>query len=273
MTDVTSTLVEEYVRNNIPDGFQTTLTDADRLRELENVSHEGIIDDVVDDYSDETLTERNVIDYEVNRIMSSFLTPERTMELPGTALEYYTGRLYSFAAAYKQSDDTPTGTIKDIRRAQSDDLVFTPITPAVINMVAGNEPGDPGFVDNFMIEGASAGDEVVIIGQDGFNSDTEAKLELDDNERMFFTGDTIDLTEGKSVLTRTEWVQVDGKSEDYGPIDQTLDKRLSGARLGLGNGAYVKRDGELHARIYEDGDLEPYPVGFYMGPGSNTPDL
>lgn len=268
----TQTLTERRVRASTPEGFQTTLTDDGRLRSLENQDITGI-EDIVQDYEGKTLTEKAIIDFELERTITSFLTPERTIELPGTGLEYGNGHLYAFAAQYKQSDDTPTGTIQDTRRAQSDDLVFTFATPEVYNGIIGAEPGDPNYTANFKIEDVDEGEVVTLIGEDGFNSATDAKLSLADNERLFYTGDFIDVSSGKSIFNRQEWVEVDGQTEDYGPYDWLLSNRLSGANVSMGHGAYVKRDAHLNVKAYEAGDAELWPVAYYMAPGHQAPDL
>jgi len=272
MSEHTQTLADAMVREVMPDGWQTTITDGDRVRQLSD-QDTGNLDQTVDDYRGNTLTERNIVDFEVQRVLNAFLTPDRTMELPGTALEYDNGHLHAFASQYKESDDTPTGIVKSLRRAQSDDLVFTPVTPEVINSVAGLVSSDPEYVENFRITGNTAGDELTLLGDGGFDSGTANPLSLDDDERLFFTGDLVDLESGQSILTRSEWQTVDNKTEDYGPIDSTLDRRLSGTRLGVGVGAYIKREGQLQAKVYEDGATEPWPVGFYMAPGHKAPDL
>lgn len=273
MANETQTLTERRIRELTPTGFETTLTDDNRLRSLESVDYDDIIADIVQDYEGNSLSEKEIIDYEVERFITSFLTPERTIEMPGTGLELGNGHIYAFAAQYKQSDDTPTGTIMDTRRAQSDDLVFTFAGPEVYNSIIGAEPGDPEYAANFKIEDVDEGEEVVLVGEDGFNSDTEGSMQLADNERMFFTGDFIDVSSGKSIFHRQEWVDVDGQTEDYGPYDFLLSNRLSGANVSMGHGAYVKRDAELHLKAYEAGDAEIWPVAYYMAPGHQAPDL
>lgn len=273
MTDTTEMLTERRVRDVTPSGFQTTLTDDNRLRSLDDVDAEDELKDIVQDFGNNTLTEMEIINFEVERLITSYLTPERTIELPGTGLEYSNGHIHAFAAQYKSSDDTPTGTIKDPRRAGSDDLVFTFATPQVYNTIVGAEEGDSEYVDNFIIEDVEAGDEVVLVGEEGYNSSSEGNLNLDDDERLFFTGDFIDVSSGKSIFNRQEWVNVDGQTEDYGPYDFLLSNRLSGSNISMGHGAYVKREAELHLKAYEDGNAEVWPVAYYMAPGHKAPDL
>lgn len=273
MVETTETLTERRLREITPAGFETTLTDDGRLRSLANQDVDGVIDDTVQDYEGNVLTERNIIEYEIQRVLTSFLSPERTMELPGLGLEYSNGNIYSFAAQYKQSDDTPTGTIQDLRRAQSDDLVFTFATPQVYNSIIGASDGDADHKHSFKITGVSEGDQVTVIGGGGFDSSSSDSLSLGDDERMFFTGDFIDVSSGQSIFNRHEWVNVDGQTEDYGPMSFLLENRLSGANLGLGHGAHIKREAQLDFRAYEAGDAELWPVAFYMGPGHQAPGL
>lgn len=267
MVETTETLVERRLRDKLPSGFVSTLSDESHLRQLANQDTSNI-ESTVQEFSGNKLTEKNIIDYVVERVLSgSFLTPERTMEIPGLGIEYSAGRLYSWAAAYKESDDTPTGTISDVQRAQSDDLIFTYAGPEVFNQIG------TASVDNFQISGVTAGDVVHLIGEDGYNSTTDAPLDLEDDERLFFTGDFIDVSSGQSIFNRQEYVQVDGSSEDYGPISWLLSNRLSGANVSLGSGARVKRDVQLDLKAYEDGDAEIWPVAFYMAPGHKAPSL
>ena len=267
MVETTETLIERRLREKAPAGFVSTLTDDGNLRQLDN-QDVSTLQDTVQEFNGNTLTEKNVIDTVVQRVLAgSFLTPERTMELPGLGLEYSSDRLYSFAAAYKESDDTPTGTITDEQRAQADDLVFTFAGPEVYNQI-GNST-----VDNFKIEGVSAGEVVTLVGEDGYNSSADAVLDLDSDERLFYTGDFIDVSPGKSIFNRQEWVNVDGSAEDYGPTSWLFANRLSGANLALGSGARVKREVQLDVKAYEEGDAELWPVAFYMAPGHKAPGL
>jgi len=265
-TETTQTLIERRINNNAPVGFASTLTDEGHLRQLANQAVD--LSDTVQEYEGNVLTEANVIETVVQRVMAgSFLTPERTIELPGVGIEYEAGNIQAFAAAYKESDDTPTGTITDEQRAQADDLVFTFAGPEVYNQI-GNST-----VDNFKISDVSAGDVVTLVGADGYNSSASDPIDLDDDERLYFTGDFIDVSAGKSIFNRQEWVNVDGSAEDYGPISWLFSNRLSGANVSLGSGARVKREAQLNVKAYEDGDAELWPVAFYMAPGHKAPEL
>lgn len=267
MVETTETLIERRLRQQLPSGFVTTLTDESHLRTLAN-QDTGNIEETVQEFSGNSLSEKNIIDTVVERVLSgSFLTPQRSIEIPGLGIEYTAGRLYSWAAAYKESDDTPTGTITDVQRAQSDDLIFTFAGPEVYNQVG------TASVDNFKTTGHTAGDVVHLVGEEGYDDTQDAPLDLADDERLFFTGDFIDVSSGKSVFNRQEYVQVDGSSEDYGPISFLLSNRLSGANVSLGSGARVKRDVQLDLKAYEDGDAEVWPIAFYMAPGHKAPGL
>jgi hypothetical protein len=267
MVETTETLIERRLREKLPSGFVTTLSDEGHLRTLANQSTDNI-NETVQEFSGQALTEKNIIDVVIERVLTgSFLTPERTIELPGLGIEYNAGRLYSWAASYKASDDTPTGTIADAQRAQSDDLVFTFAGPEVYNQIGNSS------VDNFKTSGHTAGDVVTLVGEDGYNSSADAVLDLDEDERLFFTGDFVDVSSGKSVFNSQEYVQVDGSAEDYGPQRFLLSNRLSGANVSLGSGARVKRDVQLNLKAYEDGDAEVWPIAFYMAPGYKAPSL
>jgi len=38
-------------------------------------------------------------------------------------------------------------------------------------------------------------------------------------------------------------------------------------------GSYATDSVQVDAKVYDDGDAELRPVGFYLGPGRNAPDL
>lgn len=268
MTEYTETLRESRIREAMPSGFETTMVDTSRLRDLYNTDLD--LDSTVEDYAGYEMTEEDVIETEVQRVITSYLLPERTVEIPGVGMELE--RLKQFASWFKKSDDTPTGTITDVRRASADDLIFTFATPQVYNQIAELEDGDPEFVNNFNIEGVEEGDEINIIGEDGFNSSGDGVMNLSDNEMLYFTGDFIDLSEGKSIFTAMEWKDIDGDTS-YGPWDFMFDGRLSGFNLNLGQAAWLKRQGRAVLKAYEDGDAEIVPIAFYMGPGHKKPDL
>lgn len=261
----TETLMEARIRGNLPEGFKSTLLDSKRLRELDNQSTADLTN-TVEDYDDYTLEEIDVIRSQIQKVLSAFNTPERTIELPATGLEFQ--HLQKFAAFYKDDQDTPSGTIKDPMRADPDDIVFTFATPEVYEEVTGTNQS------TFVSTGHVAGDRLELIDQDGLpdgGETADTTLSLDDNEMMYFTGDYVDLSEGQSIMTGIEWTTVDGES--YGPDNGILTTRLSGAHLFMGQGAFVKSAADLDAKVYADGDAEIVPIAFYMGPGTNIPSL
>lgn len=263
----TELLAESRLRGALPSGFKTTLQDSERLRQLGNADL-NLTSNVIEDYEDFTLTERDIIVSEVQRTLSSFVTPERTMEFPGTGIEMANDHILQFAAAYKENQDTPSGSIKSPRRANPDDIVFTFAYPEVYEEISGDAQ------DNYLIEGASVG-ELEVIGDngldDGTSNNSDSSLSLDDNEQLFFTGDFIDLESGRSIVTSLQWVDIDG--EDYGRDGNLFSTRLSGNHVMTGQGAWVKQTCDLDMKVYQDGDAEIVPIAFYMGPGGNLPSL
>lgn len=250
-----------------PDGFNTTLVDEDRLRELETQSLSDI-GATVADYEDYQLSEENIIDLQVRRVLTSFLTPERTLELPGTGMEVAADHLKKFAAYYKDDNETPSGVIKDPQRASPGDIVFTFANAEVWEQISGEDQHD------FLSSDLTGGEVLDVIGDAGADTSENASdesLELDDDEMLYFTGDYIDLSEGKSVITKIQWSDVDGDS--YGPDDGIFDNRLSGAHVMTAQGALVRSTADLDAKIYDDGDAELVPVAFYMGPATKAPSL
>lgn len=263
----TELLAESRFRGAMPDGFKTTLTDSDRLRQLENADLSQI-DEVVDDYGNFQLTSRDLIQAEVQNVLTAFQTPERTLELPATGLEFDNNHLAQFAAYYKQDNETPSGTIKNLRRATVDDIVFTFASPEVYEEISGTAQ------DAYTTTGLTGGNTLELVDQDGLPGGGQASgtsLALDDDEMLYFTGDFIDLSDGKSVVTKIQYSDVDDK--DYSAVDGVLSNRLSGTHLFSGQGALVKQSVDIDAKIYEDGDAEIVPVAFYMAPGSKRPSL
>lgn len=269
--DGTELLKEATWRGESPDGYKTTLLDEDRLRELEDQQpDDGVPDNLtntISDYRSYNLREVETIRLEVARTLSSFLTPERTLELPGTGMEMANDHITQFASYYKDDNETPSGTIKDARTAGPGDIVFTFASPEVYEEVSGTSQ------DSFVRTDLNGGEALDVVGDEGVDESNseDASLELDDDEMMFFTGDYIDLSEGKSVITKIQWTDVDGES--YGPDNGIFDNRLSGAHVLTAQGAHVRSTADLDAKIYTDGDAEIVPVAFYMGPGTKAPSL
>lgn len=264
---MTELLAESRLREILPDGYESTIYDSNRLRQLENADLSNL-EDVVDDYGQYQLTERQVIESEVQRVLTSFVTPERTLEFPGTGLEYYNDHIVQFASRYKANQDTPSGTIKDARRAGPDDIVFTFASPEVYDEISGTAQ------DTFFADGLSSPGELELIGDNGLpdgGNSSDASLQLDDDEMLFFTGDFIDLSGGQSVLTAGNWADIDG--EDYGRDDFIYSNRLAGTHVATMQGGWVKQTADLDMKIYQDGDAEVVPVAFYMAPGGKAPSL
>lgn len=256
---------EAALLERLPDGFDTTLVEEDRLRQL-NDADRSVLGDVVDDYGNFTLNEEQIIQAEIERTLTAFQTDDRTLEFPGTAIEF--DHLLDFAAYYKGDNDTPSGTIKDARRAGPDDIVFSFANPEVYGEISGNT------INTYNIEGATGGSRVEVVGDAGLNEAGNTNgnsLTLDDDEMLFFTGDYIDLSSGQSIVSKIQWEDVDGES--YGPDDGILQGRLSSTHILTAQGAWVKSTADLDAKAYEDGNAELVPIAFYMAPGTKAPTL
>jgi len=256
----------------LPSGFQSTFYEADRLRRLAGVDPQSTLSDTVDEFSvsgsSSTLTESNVIDSVVEGWLTQFITPERTIEFPGLGLSREENLIQKFAAKYKNDNDTPSGTIKDVARAGTDDILFTFATPEVYSEISGTQ------VNDFLQTGLTAGNRLDVVGDAGVDEGANTagnSLQLDPDEYLFFTGDFIDLSEGKSVVTATELADVDG--EDFGPVNGLFSSRLSGTHILTTQGTYATATVDIDAKVYDDGDAEVVPVAFYMAPGSKAPDL
>lgn len=267
------TATEEAVTASQPEGFRSMFLESDRLRRLNNQTPGEELIDVVEDYGDNSILEGDIINRVANGVLTSFITPERTIELPGLALvmSEENNLLQKFAALYKQDNDTPSGTIKDPERAGTDDIVFQFANPEVYSQIANGSLTGP---NNFEQPNLSDGDTVEVIGDSGIDETGNSNgnsLALDDDEYLFFTGDYIDLSDGKSVITKTQWTDVDG--EDFGPSDAIFSSRLSGAHIMTTQATYATATADLDAKAYTDGDAELVPVGFYMAPGTKAPGL
>lgn len=267
------TTTEEAIAASQPQGFRSTFLEADRLRRLNNQNPANTLTDVVEDYGESQITERDVINRVANSVLTSFLTPERTIELPGLALcmNDENNLLEKFASRYKEDNDTPSGTITDPERAGTDDIVFHFAGPEVYSEIANGDLTGP---DNFEATGLSAGDTLEVVGDSGIDEGSNSNgssLSLDDDEYLFFTGDFIDLSDGKSVITKTQWTDVDGN--DFGPSDALFSTRLSGAHIITTQGTYATATADLDAKVYSGGDSELVPVAFYMAPGTKSPAL
>jgi len=83
------TEAEDVYLTNLPSGFRTTFKEGERLRRLLNYGSTDIQNDlqgVVEDYNGNQLTEQQLIRSIADQINTSFLLPERTIELPGLQL-------------------------------------------------------------------------------------------------------------------------------------------------------------------------------------------
>jgi len=266
---MTKTTLEEVYEATLPSGFRSTFLEADRLRRLNN-ANTSLLGDIVEDYGSNQLTENDIIANHAERVLTSFLTPERTIEFPGLALclSDENNLLEKWAARYKSDNDTPSGTIKDPARAGTDDIVFSFATPEVWEQVSGTAQSD------YKQTGLTAGSTLNLVGNAGMDeaANTDgSSLSLDPDEYLFFTGDFLDLSEGKSVVTATQLTDVDGKS--FGPIDSVLSGRLSGAHIMTTQGTYATASVDIDAKVYEAGDAEIVPLAFYLGPGTKNPAL
>lgn len=270
MDAMTKTTLEEAISASLPDGFKTTFRDSDKLRKLQNeqVNNLGT---TVEDYDNFVLKESDIIENTAQRVLTSYLLPERTLELPGLALALEDNLVKKFAARYKRDNDTPSGTIKDVSRAGTDDIVFSFASPEVYNEINDNA----GSVSSFAQDGLSGGSTLEVIGQGGVDTSVNTNgnsLNLDADEYLFFTGDFIDLSGGQSVITKTQWTDVDGET-DTSYVDALYSSRLSGAHIITTEGTFVTATADLDAKVYEDGDAEIAPVAFYLGPGNKAPSL
>jgi len=263
---------EEALAKSLPAGYKSTLLEADRLRRLNNANL-SVLGDTVDEYDGNTITENDIIANTAERFLTQFLTPERTLEFPGLALSLDDSNnlLEKFAARYKADNDTPSGTVKDPVRAGTDDIVFTFLTPEVLQDLAAN---DPNTKRDYFQTGLTGGNRLDLIGDEGIDATANAadtSLSLAPDEYVFLTGDFIDLSGGQSVITATEYADVDG--EDFGPVNAVFSNRLSGAHILTTQGTYATASLDLDAKIYASGDAEIVPVGFAMLPGTKAPSL
>jgi|APHM01.1.fsa_nt_gi hypothetical protein len=262
---------EASLTENLPDGFRSTFLEAARLRKLYN-ANTGVLGDTVDEYSvngtTQTISEQDVITSVADRVLTQYLLPERTLEPPGLALALENdggaSLLERFAARYKEDNDTPSGTIKDVARANTDDVVFQFATPEVFSQIANGDTSGP---SNFQETGLGQG-RVDLIGDQGIDTTANTNgsgLSLDDDEYLFLTGDYIDLSQGQSIVTSAELVDVDG--EDFGHFPFVVSSRASGAHILTAQGTYATASIDVDVKAAFAGDAEVLPLAFYMAPG------
>jgi len=259
--------IQEAITSERPSGFQTTLSEAAKLRKLSNANVANL-GDTVQEYQSYKLTEQDAIRSVVSSVADAFETPQATLQLPGTTVESQNGHILQFASAYKADNDTPSGTIKPASLAKTDDIVFTFANPEVYNQIAGTT------ISNFVQGNQSGGTTMNLVGDQGIDSANNTQgspLSLAADEWMFFTGDYIQLASGKGVTTKTQITSVDG--ENYGPADGMLSNRLSGAHVMTSEGTFAQSTIDIDVKVYQDGPSELVPVAFYMGPGTKNPAL
>jgi len=265
---MTATAYEEALVESLPDGFTNTFIEGSRLRRLQNNSTDNL-NNTVEEYQNFTLTEADVINTLAQKVLTGFVSPERTIELPGLALAVQEDLLAKWSAGYKMDNDTPSGTIKDPERAEVDDIILSPLTPEIFKEITGDNTLSP----NYISENLTAGNTLNVVGNGGHDNSANSgdPLSLDLNEQVFFTGDFVDLSQGQSVITATQYPDVDGA--DFGPSNAIAQTRHSGFHVMTTQGSYATDSVQVDAKIYEDGDAELRPVGFYLGPGRNAPNL
>ena len=271
------TEIENAYVETLPDGFVTTFADSSRLRRLSEQDVASALSNTVEQYGSNSLTERDLINNLADRVNTSFTLPERTIELPGLTLALDPGLtdgdgtlLEQWVALYLQDNSTPSGTVKDPTRASTDDIVFSFATPEVYNEINDNGGSTP----NHITSGLTAGNTLDLIGEGGIDTAQNTNggtLSLDDDEYLFFTGDFIDLSDGKSVVSGTRVADVD--DNDYGPSKFVFQNRLSGAHLLTTQGFYATDTVDLDVKVYQDGDAEIVPVAFYLADGGKAPSL
>lgn len=261
--------VQFAVADSMPNGFKNLFVESSRLRRLKQFDA-STLDGTVEEYGNNKITEAEIIEAVAQRRARSYLTPERTIAYPGLNLAINDNLLHLWAAGYKKDNDTPSGTIKDPERAGVDDIVFSPLTPAVFKKITDDDTLSPNFVSS----GLSGGDELPVIADKGHDTDANTAgetLSIGTSEQIFLTGDFIDLSQGQSVVSGTQYNDVDG--HDFGPTDVLMQSRHSGTHILTTQATYATDTLNLHAGVYDDGDAELVPVGFYLGPGRKAPDL
>lgn len=265
----------------LPEGWTTTLQNARRIQNLSTTYNEwydeslnpkgewsdhplgGVVEDMTIQDETATLREHHIVLNAIEEVRTAFETPERVLPFPG--MELNKKFILAWAIEYKKDNDTPSGLILNNKLATNDDLVIEFATPEVYSD-SGNSTAD-----NFIQTGLSAGNEVDLVGADGVGGSNE--LSLADHEQYFFTGDFVDADPSNdAVITAYQFAQVDGEG-DYGITDATIQERVSNLNTALVQGAIVKSDVDINAKVYDGGDAEVIPGAFRLASGSNATSL
>lgn len=269
-----SVLLTERTYEGLPPAFQTNFIDDERLESLSKTFAAGeVVKDLnstvlsIAEPRDARFTEKDVIDTVLDRVAAAFSFPERTIGLPGIALNRKL--IYAAAKQYKKDTDTPSGTIKPPELATTDDIVFEAVTPDVYNDITGTVDQ----ADNF-IRGSLTDDQALdVIGSNGAAGGT-GTLTLNDADWLFYTGDVIDFLDDAS-LTKWLYADVDGDS-NYGPTPAIIGRRGSSLHYQLIPAFLVKETVDIDARVYDAGvnnEAEPLNIAFRFTDGGSTQPL
>lgn len=262
-----------------PEGFRTTFINDDRLTYIQDAhkrlqSGDLSLDQTVVEFGDHVLTERDVINRELNKVQSSFLLPERTVTLPGVALNR--DAIMAIAAKFKDEHDLGPVVPSALAEPGQNQVVFEFATPEVYNDLANAQSGVSGVnANNFIRDNnLSAGNTVDIISDGGVagTQGNTAYLELArEDDELIFTGDILDPL-GDATLSKYEQADVDG-NDDLGPEDVLFQRRLSNLHIQTVQGNYIKTRFDLDGKVYDGGDTgaaEPVPVVFRLGQADNA---
>lgn len=272
-----SVLLQEREFDAFPDGFRTNFLDDDRLETLGNVLAEGVTASSTDDSltgitrsvsepAGSEMREVDEIDRVLDRVVSSFITPERTIQLPGVELNR--NLIKAAAVAYKRDTDTPSGTIKPPELASNDDIVFEFVTPETYSEIG------TGTAFNYIRTGLTDDTTVEVVGANGIDGGGAGSFTLNARDWLFFTGDIIDPLDD-ARLTKFQWANIDGNT-NLGPSPAFLGRSVSSLHMQLVPAQLVKEDVRLQAKVYDAGaaqEAEPVPVAVRLTDGANVQAL
>lgn len=271
-----SVLLQEKQYEGFPSGFRTNFIDDERLETFTSILAEGVTETDDGSLTDITrsvsrpagseFTEADEINWVIDRVVSSFVTPERSVALPGVALNREL--IKAVAVAYKRDTDTPSGTIKPADFATNDDIAIEFVTPETYSEIG------TGTAFNYIRTGLTDDSTVEVIGTNGIDGGGTAAFTLNARDWLFYTGDVLDPLDD-ARLTKYQWTQVDGDT-NLGPSPDLLGRSVSSLHMQLIPAVLAKEDVRLQAKVYDAGaaqEAEPIPVAFRLTDGANVQAL
>lgn len=274
-------LLQEREYDGLPSGFRTNFRDEERLEEFVNIlsggqsvneAVTGNIDGALDGTTrtipgGDSMREVDEIDWVLDRVVSSYITPERTIQIPG--IELNRNLIKAAAVSYKRDTDTPSGTIKPPEHATNDDIVFEFVTPETYSQIG------TGTAGRYIRTGLTDDSTIEVVGTNGIDGGGSAAFtDFAASDWIFYTGDVIDpLNDAR--ITKYQWLDVNGDT-NIGPTPSFFGRSVSSVHMQLITGELAKDSVRLQGKVYDAGtaqEAEPVPVAFRFADGADAQAL